>query len=533
MLSKWPIRNKLLFGLALLLVIVAALSGSGFIGMYSYRRTVKSLGWRVNELPHTTELNSRVSDLRMSLAAVAALYEFPGVAGQRPPISVQILRDDFYRNLSAVHRALEEYRQQLETNRQHKIRLGDGKREQETVHRIDDTLDEIDGTIDDADWMLGKLKVGALSAELERLYGLTSRLPVYWHRDVQEFTEQVRGQYRTLIVVTWITSISTAVLLAWFVQLAYRWVFRPLRVLIKGSRKVASGRFDYRIHLDSGDEMSELADAMNAMTDRFRAIRDDLDRQVRERTRQVIRSEQLASVGFLAAGVAHEINNPLASIAMCAESLESRLAEDFAGHVSDQEVFHDYMRMIQTEAFRCKEITSKLLDFSRMGEATRQRAELGEIIQDVIDMLRHHGKYRGKSIEFESHVPAFASVNPQEIKQVVLNLLANALDSLEPGGVVRVELQRHETQVVMVFSDNGCGMSDQVLEHLFDPFFTTRSGGEGTGLGLSISYRIIADHGGQIEAFSDGPGHGSQFRVRLPVVQDQKEKQDRYQEQAA
>src|SRR5664279_3571883 len=112
-----------------------------------------------------------------------------------------------------------------------------------------------------------------------------------------------------------------------FVRLFYQWIFRPLKILIKGSRRVASGQFQYRIKLESNDEMSELAAAMNDMTARFQDIRDDLDRQVQDRTKQVVRSEQLASVGFLAAGVAHEINNPLASIALCAESLESRFAE--------------------------------------------------------------------------------------------------------------------------------------------------------------------------------------------------------------
>ena len=110
------------------------------------------------------------------------------------------------------------------------------------------------------------------------------------------------------------------------VQLFRKWIARPLATLVEGSREVAAGKFDHRIRLDSDDEMGELAEAMNAMTARFQEIRDDLDRQVRERTKQVVRSEQLASVGFLAAGVAHEINNPLASIAMCSESLESRLS---------------------------------------------------------------------------------------------------------------------------------------------------------------------------------------------------------------
>ncbi len=120
--------------------------------------------------------------------------------------------------------------------------------------------------------------------------------------------------------------------------------------------------------------MAELAEAMNDMTARFQAIRDDLDRQVQERTKQVVRSEQLASVGFLAAGVAHEINNPLASIAMCAESLEGRMPRAARRRATRSTPSSaNYLRMIQTEAFRCKEITEKLLDFSRIGPTSSGR----------------------------------------------------------------------------------------------------------------------------------------------------------------
>ena len=140
---------------------------------------------------------------------------------------------------------------------------------------------------------------------------------------------------------------------------------------------------------------------MNAMTDRFQAVRDDLDRQVQERTKQVVRGEQLASVGFLAAGVAHEINNPLASIAMCAESLEGRLCESLDAADERHAVVFQYLRMIQSEAFRCKGITERLLDFSRIGQTKRQDAELGELVQGVIEMLGHLGKYQHREIRLE------------------------------------------------------------------------------------------------------------------------------------
>jgi signal transduction histidine kinase len=227
----------------------------------------------------------------------------------------------------------------------------------------------------------------------------------------------------------------------------------------------------------------------------------------------------LAGVGFLAAGVAHEINNPLASIAMCAESLESRVLEEaFDGRDADS-VMQKYLQMIQTEAFRCKEITEKLLDFSRVGPAKRQTTVLSDVVAGVIEMVGHIGKYHHKTIEFCSADGILASVNSQEIKQVVLNLLTNALDCVEDEtGVVQIDLTCRDGFAELTFTDNGCGMAEDVLEHVFEPFFTRRTVGQGTGLGLSITHRIISDHGGEIEAHSDGPGQGAKFRVRLPLV---------------
>jgi signal transduction histidine kinase len=279
--------------------------------------------------------------------------------------------------------------------------------------------------------------------------------------------------------------------------------------------------------------MAELAEAMNDMTERFEAIRDDLDRQVRERTKQVVRSEHMASVGFLAAGVAHEINNPLQSIAVCGESLETRLTEllEAAPDVgdTDRQVMLDYVRMIQNEAFRCAGITERLLDFSRAGDVTRQQTELSELVQGVIDMVSHLGRYQEKQIEFRPSQMVNAPVNPQELKQVVLNLITNGLDSLAAGGRLLIELTKTGDMAQLVFTDDGCGMTDEVLQHLFEPFFTRKRTGQGTGLGLSMTYRIVADHGGTIDVHSDGPGKGARFCVSLPLAGTQKEQNHRYQ----
>ena len=236
-------------------------------------------------------------------------------------------------------------------------------------------------------------------------------------------SQDVKSQSRAWIVLTWFAAIAATVLLTLFISLGYRWIFRPLRILVKGSRRVAGGDFDYQIHIASHDEMAELADAMNDMTNRFRAVRDDLDHQVQVARSRWWRSEQLASVGFLAAGVAHEINNPLASIALC--RIDGKPDLGIRPGACDQtgQSCCKYLKMIQTEAFRCKEITEKLLDFSRMGEVKRQNADLRELVQGVIDMVGPLGEiseppHRVRRLEIRS----FAPVNSQEIKQVVLNL---------------------------------------------------------------------------------------------------------------
>jgi signal transduction histidine kinase len=141
------------------------------------------------------------------------------------------------------------------------------------------------------------------------------------------------------------------------------------------------------------------------------------------------------------------------------------------------------------------------------------------LVADVAEMLRHVGRFAGRSIEIEEGADVLVMVNPQEIKQVVLNLLVNALDSIDEKGKVRVAAKRSGGEAVLTFTDDGCGMTEEVQEHLFEPFFTRRKTGQGTGLGLSIVHRIVTDHGGRIQAASDGPGSGSTFRVTLPLAQ--------------
>jgi signal transduction histidine kinase len=546
-LTRWPIRNKLLLGIALLLVIVVSLSASGFRGVYAYRGLVKSLRARADELPLATTLLQCVSDLRAT--AAAARGEPWSTELSATPVGLSLIEGQFSLQFAQAQQTLRDYRARLLADDADE-RIGDTSKEAEVAAEIQASLDHVASLVSGSPWWIDEGKHGEIESQLAQLQILAAELPSHLHGRLGVLAGEVRTQYRSLIAMLGVTTVLAGVLLTLFIRLFYRWVFQPLRVLVTGSRRVAAGDFGFRINLASRDEIGELADAMNDMTARFQAIRDDLDRQVQLRTKQVVRSEQLASVGFLAAGVAHEINNPLASIAMCAESLESRLAEFCSPNAVGQtflsagagrqeclphdsiNVMQHYLRMIQSEAFRCKGITEKLLDFSRIGEVKRHNADLRELVIGVIDMVRHLGKYQDRTIVIaggEQTEPILASVNAQEIKQVVLNLITNALDSLEPGGTLQIALAQSGDKAEIAFTDDGCGMTDEVLAHLFEPFFTRKRGGQGTGLGLSIVYRIVTDHGGQIDAQSDGPGRGSQFKVGLPLARTSKETSHRYQ----
>lgn len=524
----WPIRRKLQLGLGLLAVSVLTLFGSAYYGLYGYRGLVKSISARSAELPLADKFRDHVAGLHEILNQVYDRQSLDDGLTATPAIAeadAGLLREDYRNKLALISRSLDDYREVLQSNSQRPdLAIGDDRLEQETLSEIDPLLERIKKRDSDqnTDWLLNdKEVVSALRVDVEHLRELAAKLPSYLHDRFRQLTSDVRNEYRFVIGLAWTTTGLTSVLLLAAIQLFRKWIARPLSTLVEGSRKVAAGQFDHRIHLDSEDEMRELAESMNAMTSRFQEIRDDLDCQVRERTKEVVRSEQLASVGFLAAGVAHEINNPLASIAMCSESLEGRLT-DLLSHVgpdraADREVVRNYLEMIQKEAFRCKQITEKLLDFSRMGDPERQNTDLRELVVGVIDMIQHLGKYQNKHVVLAEGGPVIAEICSQEMKQVVLNLITNALDSVESGGIVNVAVIKRGSEAVLVFEDDGCGMSPEVLQHLFEPFFTRRRGGQGTGLGLSITFRIVEEHHGQITPHSDGPGQGSKFTVTLPL----------------
>jgi two-component system, NtrC family, sensor kinase len=180
------------------------------------------------------------------------------------------------------------------------------------------------------------------------------------------------------------------------------------------------------------------------------------------------------------------------------------------------------LQIIRDEAFRCKQITEKLLSLSKPGSDRHEPVSLADLAHDVADMVRAHKAYRDLDLVLDTCAdePLMTRGNEVELKQVLLNLTVNALEAIEPPeGQVRLKGARNNGWVELQVTDNGCGMSDEVKERIFEPFFTSKPGGQrGLGLGLSISHAIVAGHGGAIVAESEGPGRGSRLTLRLPSL---------------
>ena len=327
MLSRWPIRYKLMLGVATMFLIVAGLSFSGFKGVYAYRELAKTISRRADELPIAAKLVQNTAELRHSVERTESLLEFDrnarDLGGAFSVGYVVMMRGEFRVHLLAVNQSLEDYRKQIDTPDIEESRIGDRHKERETVAKIERTLKRINDINQSEDWFVDDLKLALIKPELDELNLLANELPTFLQGKMNAFTDQARGEYRAWIVMTWLTTILANVVLIVMLFFLNYWIFRPLGVLIDGSRRVAGGDFSHRIQLRTRDEVSELATAMNNMTSSFCEVRDDLDNQVQQRTKEVVRSERLASVGFLAAGVAHEINNPMASVAWAAEAVAS------------------------------------------------------------------------------------------------------------------------------------------------------------------------------------------------------------------
>jgi signal transduction histidine kinase len=233
--------------------------------------------------------------------------------------------------------------------------------------------------------------------------------------------------------------------------------------------------------------------------------------------RQMLLTERLTTAGRLAAGVAHELNNPLATIAGCAESLQGRLKEGALAGRPELADFPIYLGLVEEEAYRCKEITASLLQFVRDPGSRRAPTDVNALVQKTIELISHQARYaEGQfATELDQALPE-VTVNEGQLRQVFLGLASNALDAMEGKGRLTIRTRRTRREVEIEFEDEGPGIPDEVAQRIWDPFFTTKPPGQGTGLGLAIAQGIVTDHGGRIE-MQTHVGKGSIFRVVVPA----------------
>ncbi|MBM4063287.1 MAG: HAMP domain-containing histidine kinase, partial [Planctomycetes bacterium] len=294
---------------------------------------------------------------------------------------------------------------------------------------------------------------------------------------------------------------------AWLGILLLRRVLLPVRELRDAAVAFGQGR--------RADELGDLATAFAAMALQLRQGREELEQRVEQRSREVLRTARLADLGSLAAGIAHEVNNPLASIAACAEGL---LRDTETGAPPDQAHLREYLQIVRKEAMRTRDLTARLLRFARQDPNRRDEVHLAEELREVAPMFAHQFATAGVELAVDAPTPGPALLgDAAEWRQVVFNLVRNALDASPRGGKVHLRCCAEGGQAVLEVADAGDGIRAEDQDRLFEPFFTTKAPGKGTGLGLAIVHRIVTGHGGHIVA-ENGPRGGAVFRVTVPLA---------------
>jgi two-component system NtrC family sensor kinase len=342
----------------------------------------------------------------------------------------------------------------------------------------------------------------------------------------QPFDDVLR---RTLMTFLGIAAIGILLIIFFSVLLAKR-IANPLRKLEGISRKITEGNYNHEFKAKGPIEIEHLASSLNTMAKQLEAEKRELEdwantleKKVEERAEemkkihsQLFRSEKLASLGKLAAGVAHEINNPLTGIL----TNSSLLLED----MDKDDPRREDVEVMVKETIRCREIVKRLLDFARQTKPQKRLASINTLIENIILLVRNQASFRNITIDKElgENIPELLA-DPDQIQQVFVNIILNAAEAMARGGKLAIQskVSADRRNIIVSFADTGPGIPESARERIFDPFYTTKE--HGTGLGLSISYGIIEQHGGTI-AVESVVGKGSTFTIQLPIVTDESEK---------
>ncbi|MGA8342446.1 MAG: ATP-binding protein [Candidatus Sulfotelmatobacter sp.] len=339
---------------------------------------------------------------------------------------------------------------------------------------------------------------------------------------------QVAESSRRMIAYTGCALLLIAVV-SWF--FVWQVVGRPVKALERGTERLAAGDLGYQIEVHSNDEIGELANSFNSMSRQLQAERNEnvswthtLEERVEQKTRELKRAhehalhtEKMASIGKMAAVLAHEINNPLSGILTYAKLLHKWIDRDDGGRNHHQEIC-DSLDLIASESRRCGDLVKNLLTFSRTTPMNLQATNLNQVVDRSLRLVQHQLDLAGIQVQpqLDPDLPPVLC-DAAQIEQVLLALVMNALDAMPQGGNLWLTTSfGHEpNQVRIVVRDDGSGIPPEILPRIFEPFLTTKETGRGVGLGLAISHSILERHNGSIEVQSEA-GRGTTFTVTLP-----------------
>ncbi len=327
------------------------------------------------------------------------------------------------------------------------------------------------------------------------------QIPIAWwaFRNGMDFEA-----WRRYLVFSVISALVPNLLL---LLLILRTISRPLQRITLAAVEVAKGSYGTEVGLrKSNDEIGLLADSFNEMS---RKMASDID-QLQSLNDQLIRAEKLAAMGTLAAGVAHEVNNPLASISSLVQMMQSQ-----EGHSAET---REKLNMISDQIQRITQVTKDMTNFARSRPAARSESNITEIVRTALRLASFDKTFQDLDIVAEMDDDlALVFVDEDQLQQVFLNLFLNARDAMTDGGTLSVKTFRRKDEVLIEIADSGTGIDDSELNLIFDPFFTTKATGIGTGLGLAVCYGIVTAHGGRIEVENSEPS-GARFTVILPAA---------------
>lgn len=341
---------------------------------------------------------------------------------------------------------------------------------------------------------------------------------------------------RRAVIGALVTAMMAGLLAVAFID---RMVRKPVHELIRGAQVVASGNLDTEIEVKSQDELGQLATAFNQMTGDLRDAQHELtewsnilESKLREKTDELSRTQQqiahmdkMASLGKLAATVAHELNNPLAGILNYAK-LVDRTIQESETDLPEKEELYRHLRLIQKEASRSGEIVRNLLIFARPAGVELALHSLNQILDRSVMLVRHHIEMSGIKLEMTVLLDDDQLVcDADQMEQAIVALLVNAVEAMPNGGTLKIIIDDIDGSINISIADSGVGIQEEALSSIFEPFFTSKEKTDGAGLGLAVVYGIIQRHQAHIEVEST-VGVGTMFRIKLPRRQSEEEDQD-------